>query len=89
MRWSWPEYSARETEATGVAKIVESWSQLQGKTTVKEEASQSLTAIHFSSCVDESQLHEGLDHILLVFVVFVAVTKQIVQDGFKKTKHFC
>ena len=48
-----------------MAKIVELWSASR-QSDRKEEASQSLTAIHFSSSEDESQLHEGLDHILLV-----------------------
>lgn len=50
--------------------------QLQGKTTEKKKLHSPLTAIHFSSSEDKSQLREGLDHILLVFVVFVAVPKQ-------------
>lgn len=63
-----------------------SWFSFQAKTAGKRRR-RSFTVFDsytFLILGDERQLREGLDHILLVFVVFfVAVTKQIVQDGLK------
>lgn len=62
-----------------MAKSVELWANFKTK---QSQLHSPLTAIHFSSSEDKSPLHEGLDHILLVFVgFFVAITKEIVQDG--------
>ena len=73
-RWSWPEYSAPETEATGVAKLVGVVVSFEAKQPKRRSFTVLWQLYIFSSSEDKSQLHEGLNHILLVFVVFVAVT---------------
>lgn len=65
-------------EATGVAKIAESRSASRENNRKKKKTphtpSDSYTFLILLE--DKSQRHEGLDHMLLVCVVFVAVTKK-------------
>lgn len=86
-RRSSPDYSAPETEATGVAKIDELWSA--SKRPKKKKLHSPLTAIHFSSSEDKKSSSWGPWPHFACFCGFCSCNLTNCSRWIKKKQIFC